>query len=127
TANIDYNGRFCMSSAAAAGKRALGIDRGLPFPLADIPHAETILLSGSNLAETMPPVMQYFDAQRRNGGHLIVVDPRASLTAKAATCHLQLTPGTDAALANGLLHLLVRDGMIDDEFIRRSTENFSEV
>jgi assimilatory nitrate reductase catalytic subunit len=127
TANIDYNGRFCMSSAAAAGIRALGIDRGLPFPLADIPHAEAILLSGSNLAETMPPVMQYFETQRRNGGNLIVVDPRASLTAKTATCHLQLTPGTDAALANGLLHLLVRDGMIDDEFIRRSTESFAEV
>src|SRR6185437_6496415 len=62
TSHIDYNGRFCMSSAAAAAIKALGLDRGLPFPLADIPHTEAILLIGSNAAETMPPVMQYFDA-----------------------------------------------------------------
>ncbi len=121
TANIDYNG------AAAAGLRALGIDRGLPFPLADTTHAEVILLDGSYVAETMPPVMQYFDAQRRNGGKLIVIDPRATLTAQAATLHLRLIPGTDAALANGLLHLLVRDGLIDEEFIRERTEGYAEV
>ncbi|MDQ6708141.1 MAG: molybdopterin-dependent oxidoreductase, partial [Acidobacteriota bacterium] len=104
TSQIDYNGRFCMSSAAAASVKAFGLDRGLPFPLADIPHAKTILLVGSNLAETMPPVMQYFEAQKANGGSLIVVDPRATPTANAATLHLQITPGTDAALANGLLY-----------------------
>ena len=57
TANIDYNGRFCMSSAAAAGIRALGIDHGLPFPVEDIAHAEVILLTGGNVAETMTPIM----------------------------------------------------------------------
>ena len=61
TPNIDYNGRFCMSSAAAASIRAFGVDRGLPFPVEDIAGAETILLVGSNAAETMPPIMQYFD------------------------------------------------------------------
>ena len=55
TANIDYNGRFCMSSAAAAGNRAFGVDRGLPFPVEHLDDAETILLLGSNVAETMPP------------------------------------------------------------------------
>jgi assimilatory nitrate reductase catalytic subunit len=55
TSNIDYNGRYCMSSAAAAGARAFGVDRGLPFPLSDLAAAETILLVGSNAAETMPP------------------------------------------------------------------------
>ena len=109
TANIDYNGRFCMSSAAAAGQKAFGIDRGLPFPLADIPHANVILLVGSNVAETMPPVMRYFEAQQRNGGTLIVVDPRRTPTAQWATAHLQLRPGSDLALANGLLHILIRE------------------
>ena len=52
TRHIDYNGRFCMSSAAAAANRAFGIDRGLPFPLADIAAAEVILLVGGNPAET---------------------------------------------------------------------------
>jgi assimilatory nitrate reductase catalytic subunit len=124
TANIDYNGRFCMSSAAAAGLRAFGVDRGLPFPVAEIAHADVIVLAGGNCAETMPPLLQYFEAQRANGGQLIVVDPRRTLTAQAATLHLCLTPGTDAALANGLLHILVRDGLIDAEYIRERTEGF---
>lgn len=127
TANIDYNGRFCMSSAAAAAIRALGIDRGLPFPLEDIPNAETVLLVGGNLAETMPPMMQYFEAQRNKGGQLIVVDPRYSATAQTAALHLRLTPGSDAALANGLLHILIREGLIDAEYIERRTEGFDRV
>lgn len=127
TSNIDYNGRFCMSSAAAAGIKAFGIDRGLPFPLEDFPFAEVILLVGGNIAETMPPIMQYFGAQQANGGQLIVVDPRRSATAQAATFHLRLTPGTDAALANGLLHILVRDGLVDTEYIQQRTEGFDQV
>jgi assimilatory nitrate reductase catalytic subunit len=127
TPHIDYNGRFCMAAAATAGLRAFGLDRGLPFPLEDIPGAEAILLVGSNVVETMPPVMQYFDEQRRRGGGLIVVDPRATRTAQAASLHLQLTPGSDAALANGLLHIAVRDGLIDPEFIERRTAGFAEV
>ena len=127
TANIDYNGRFCMSSAAAAGIRALGVDRGLPFPLEDIAQAEVVLLVGGNIAETMPPIMQYFEAQRANGGLLIVADPRRTATAGAADLHLRLTPGTDAVLANGLLHLVIRDGLIDHDYIRDRTEGFERV
>ncbi|MBV9081187.1 MAG: molybdopterin oxidoreductase family protein, partial [Acidobacteriaceae bacterium] len=124
---IDYNGRFCMSSAAAASIKAFGIDRGLPFPLADIPYTETILLIGSNAAETMPPVMQYFQAQQKNGGSLIVVDPRLTPTAAAATLHLQITPGTDAALANGLLYIAIKHGYLDEAFIASRTSGFDRV
>jgi assimilatory nitrate reductase catalytic subunit len=127
TANIDYNGRFCMASAAAAGLRAFGIDRGLPFPIADIPGAEAILLVGSNPAETMPPIMQYFDEQQRRGGQLIVADPRRTASAAAATLHLQLSPGSDAALANGLLHIAIQDGLIDRDFIAARTAGFETV
>src|ERR1700712_3044594 len=127
TANIDYNGRFCMASAAAAGLRAFGIDRGLPFPLEDLPGAETILIAGGNPAETMPPIMQYFEAQRARGGKLIVSDPRRTATAKLAHLHLQLTPGTDASLANGILHVAVRDKLIDPIFIAQRTEGWDAV
>jgi assimilatory nitrate reductase catalytic subunit len=127
TSNIDYNGRFCMSSAAAAGNKAFGIDRGLPFPVEDIAQSEVVLLAGGNVAETMPPIMQYFEAQRARGGELIVVDPRQSVTAQGADLHLRLTPGTDGALANGLLHLLVRDGLLDEVYIRERTEGFDGV
>jgi assimilatory nitrate reductase catalytic subunit len=124
TSQIDYNGRFCMSSAAAASIMAFGLDRGLPFPLADIPKADTILLIGSNLAETMPPVMRYFQEQVERGGALIVVDPRATATSAAATLHLQITPGADAALANGLLHIAIQEGHIDETFIQERTVGF---
>lgn len=127
TSQIDYNGRFCMSSAAAASIKAFGIDRGLPFPLADITEAETVLLAGSNLAETMPPVMQYFEEQKKRGGSLIVVDPRLTPTAAAATLHLQITPGTDGALANGLLHIALKEGYADGEFIADRTRDFELV
>ncbi len=127
TSQIDYNGRFCMSSAAAASIKAFGMDRGLPFPLDDIPHAATILLTGSNPAETMPPVMQYFQKQNRNGGSLIVVDPRLTPTAAAATLHLQITPGTDSALANGLLHIAIREKYVDETFTAQRTAGFEEV
>lgn len=127
TAMIDYNGRFCMSSAAAANIKAFGVDRGLPFPLEDIPGAEVILLIGSNLAETMPPIMQYFQEQRQRGGKLIAVDPRWSPTAQNATLHLQLTPGTDLALANGLLHIAARDDLLDTAFIAQRTAGFSDL
>lgn len=124
---IDYNGRFCMASAAVAGIKAFGVDRGLPFPLEDIPQAQTVLLVGSNVAETMPPAMQYFDEQQRRGGSLVVADPRKTATAQQATLHLQLTPGTDAALANGLLHIAVRDGLLDHAFIAARTEHYDKI
>jgi len=127
TSRIDYNGRFCMSSAAAATVKAFGLDRGLPFPLADIADASIVLLVGANVAETMPPLMQYFEAQQARGGTLIVIDPRRSATAQWASRHLALRPGSDAALANGLLHVLIRDGLIDQAYIRDRTEGFDAV
>ncbi len=127
TANIDYNGRFCMASAAAAGIRALGMDRGLPFPLEDIAGAEAILLAGANPAETMPPIMQYFEAQKARGGKLIVADPRRTVTARQADLHLALSPGSDGALANGLLHIAIADKLIDEDFIAERTTGFDAV
>ena len=127
TPHIDYNGRFCMSSAAAAGLRAFGLDRGLPFPVSDLARADAIMLVGANVAETMPPIMQYFDAQRLAGGQLIVVDPRLTATAQHATAHLRLIPGTDAVLAHGLMHVLIHERLIDEAYIRERTEGFEAV
>ncbi len=124
TSAIDYNGRFCMSSSATASNRAFGIDRGLPFPLADIARAQAILLVGSNPADTMPPAMQYFDEGRSNGATHIVVDPRRTATANGAALHLAPIPGTDMALANGLLHIAIRESLIDRDFIADRTTGF---
>ncbi|MFE9902290.1 molybdopterin oxidoreductase family protein [Streptomyces achromogenes] len=126
TSQIDYNGRFCMSSAAAAGTKAFGLDRGLPFPLEDIPRTGCVILVGSNLAETMPPSLRFFTELRENGGTLIVVDPRRTRTAEQADLHLSPRPGTDLALALGLLHLVVAEGRTDEEYIRERTTGWEE-
>ncbi|MEU9254284.1 molybdopterin oxidoreductase family protein [Streptomyces sp. NPDC048270] len=121
TSQIDYNGRFCMSSAAAAHQRAFGLDRGLPFPLEDIPRTGCVILVGSNLAETMPPALRYLTELKENGGTLIVIDPRRTRTAEQADLHLAPRPGTDLALALGMLHLVVAQGRTDEEFIAERT------
>ncbi|CAN5402898.1 molybdopterin oxidoreductase family protein [soil metagenome] len=120
TKNIDYNGRFCMSSAAAAANRTLGIDRGLPFPLTDLNDADAILLLGSNLADTMPPAVQHLSGVRERGG-LIVTDPRRSATARlteeGAGEHLQLVPGTDLVVLLGLLHIVFAQDLAHEDYL----------
>ncbi|MEU4608428.1 molybdopterin oxidoreductase family protein [Kribbella sp. NPDC023972] len=126
TANVDYNGRFCMSSAAAATNRAFGIDRGLPFPLADVAGAGAVLLVGSNLAETMPPAVAHLDGVRDSGG-LLVVDPRrtatATLTEDGSGIHLQATPGTDLALVLALTHVVLQEGLADTAYLTERTDD----
>ncbi|GCB49610.1 molybdopterin oxidoreductase family protein [Streptomyces sp. NL15-2K] len=126
TSQIDYNGRFCMSSAAAAGIKAFGLDRGLPFPLEDIPKTGCVILVGSNLAETMPPSLRFFTELRENGGTLIVIDPRRTKTAEQADLHLAPRPGTDLALALGLLHLVVAEGRVDEDYVRERTAGWED-
>ncbi|MDT5134037.1 MAG: assimilatory nitrate reductase catalytic subunit [Mycobacterium sp.] len=127
TSAIDYNGRFCMSSAAAASIRSFGIDRGMPFPLTDIAHADVILLVGGNPADTLPPAMQFFEKGRARGAVHIVVDPRRTATARTADLHLQPVPGTDLALANGILNVAIREHLIDDTYIAERTTGFEAV
>ncbi|MFD5404880.1 molybdopterin oxidoreductase family protein [Streptomyces griseorubiginosus] len=126
TSQIDYNGRFCMSSAAAGGMKAFGLDRGLPFPLEDIPKSGCVILVGSNLAETMPPALRFFTELKENGGTLIVIDPRRTRTAEQADLHLMPRPGTDLALALGLLHLVVAEGRVDEEYVRERTVGWED-
>ncbi|MFF9115795.1 molybdopterin oxidoreductase family protein [Streptomyces massasporeus] len=126
TSQIDYNGRFCMSSAAAAGIKAFGLDRGLPFPLEDIPKSGCVILVGSNLAETMPPSLRFFTELRENGGTLIVIDPRRTKTAEQADLHLAPRPGTDLALALGLLHLVIAEGRVDEDYVGERTVGWEE-
>jgi assimilatory nitrate reductase catalytic subunit len=127
TSQVDYNGRWCMSSAASASNRAFGIDRGLPFPLADVEHTDVLVLVGSNLAETMPPAARHLDRLRDNGGHVVVIDPRRTATADRADTFLQPVPGTDLPLALGLLHLLDAAGAGDEEYVAARTTGWEDV
>lgn len=125
---IDYNGRWCMSSAAAASNRSFGLDRGLPFPVTDLADARAVLLVGANPADTMPPFLQHLDTVAASGG-LVVADPRLTATARRALdgggVHLQLRPGTDAALLMGLLHVVVVGGL-DVGYLADRTAGFEE-
>ena len=127
TSRIDYNGRFCMSSAAAAANRAFGVDRGLPFPLSDLDTAETVFLLGSNVGDTMPPFVSHLQGARARGG-LIVVDPRRSSTAKLTEdgggLHVQPVPGSDLALLLGLIHVVIAEGLYDAGYVARRTKGF---
>ncbi|GGI47291.1 assimilatory nitrate reductase catalytic subunit [Agromyces flavus] len=130
TSRIDYNGRYCMSSAAAAGNRAFGVDRGLPFPLADLDDAETILLLGTNVAETMPPFIGHLAGAQAAGG-LVVVDPRRTATAKLTDdgkgLHVQPAPGTDLALLLGITHVVIAERLIDEAYVAARTTGFESV
>jgi assimilatory nitrate reductase catalytic subunit len=130
TSRIDYNGRFCMSSAAAAGNRAFGLDRGLPFPLADLDHASTIMMLGSNVAETMPPFIGHLAGARAAGG-LIVVDPRRSPTARLTEdgggMHVQPTPGSDLVLLLGLTHIVIAEKLHDMSYLTDRTTGFDGI
>ena len=127
TSRIDYNGRFCMSSAAAAANRSLGMDRGLPFPVTDFDDAHTVLLLGTNPAETMPPFVQHLQHAQQHGG-LIVVDPRRSATVRMTEdgggLHLQPTPGSDLVLLLGLAHVVLHEGLADRDYLERRTKGF---
>ena len=123
TANIDYNGRLCMVSAAAGNKKAFGIDRAAN-PWSDILEAEVIWISGANVAECAPITTNYVWQARENGAKIIVVDPRITPIARTCDLFLPVKPGRDAALFNGILHLMIENDWLDHEFIDEHTVGF---
>ena len=128
TNNIDSNSRLCMSSAVVGYKTTLGADAP-PACYDDIDHADCILIAGSNTAWAHPVLFRRIEAAKaaKPGLKLIVVDPRRTATAEAADLHLAIQPGTDVALFNGILHLLIGEGSIDRKFIDAHTHGFDTV
>ena len=125
TANLDYNGRFCMVSAGVGNKKALGVDRA-PNPWSDIPLADVVWVAGSNIAETFPITTSYVWRARDRGARLIVQDPRVVPMARTADLFLPVRPGTDSALFGAVLHQLIRHDWLDHEFIDDHTVGFDE-
>jgi assimilatory nitrate reductase catalytic subunit len=125
TANIDYNGRLCMVSAAAGNKKALGMDRA-PNPWSDIPLADVVFVAGANIAECAPITTDYIWRARDRGAALIMADPRVTPLARTADCFLGLRPGTDSALMGAILRHLIERDLLDDDFIAAHTLGFEE-
>ncbi len=126
TRHVDYNGRLCMSSAAAANTKALGTDRS-PLPMTDFPLANCLMVFGSNVAECFPIVMQWIWKARDNGASLIVVDPRETPLARTADLWLPVRPGTDVAVANAILRYIIHDNLVDEAYLRERTHGWEEV
>jgi len=126
TRHIDYNGRLCMVSAGTAYKLAFGVDRN-PNPWSDIPKAQVVFVCGSNIGECFPITTDYLWRMRDNGGRLIIADPRMTPISRNADLYLPLRPGTDVALFCGLLHVVLREGLDDREFIESHTVGFEQV
>ena len=125
TNNIDTNSRLCMSSAVAGYKATLGADAP-PANYDDIAHTGTLFIAGSNTAFAHPVLFRRIeDAKRANPAlRLVVVDPRHTETAEAADLFLQIQPGTDVALFNGMLHVMLWEGLLDPVFIAAHTNGF---
>ncbi len=126
TSNIDYNGRLCMVSAGAGNSKAFGVDRAAN-PWSDILGAELIWISGANVAECAPITTDYVWQARERGARVIVVDPRLTPIARTCDLFLPIKPGRDAALFNGILHLMIEHGWVDREFIASQTVGFDEL
>jgi len=120
TNQIESNSRLCMASAGTGYKQSLGSD-GPPGSYDDFDHADVFLVTGSNMADCHPILFLRMMDRVRTGAKLIVVDPRRTATAEAADVFLPVRPGTDLALLNGLLHLLVEADAVDEEFIASCT------
>lgn len=123
SSHIESNSRLCMASAGSGYKLSLGAD-GPPGAYDDFEHSDVFLVIGSNMADCHPILFLRLLDRVKAGAKLIVVDPRRTTTADKADLFLQIAPGTDLALLNGLLHLLVKNGHTDPAFIADLTEGW---
>jgi assimilatory nitrate reductase catalytic subunit len=125
TNNVDTNSRLCMSSAVTGYKATLGADAP-PACYEDIDHCNTLFIAGSNTAFAHPVIFRRIeDAKTKNPNlKIIVVDPRRTDTAQAADLHLAILPGTDVALFNGMLHVMLWEGLLDMAYIQAHTNGF---
>jgi len=123
TNGIESNSRLCMAGAGTGYKLSLGSDAP-PGSYEDFDHADVFFVIGSNMADCHPILFLRMMDRVKAGAKLIVVDPRRTATADKADLYLRIEPGTDLALLNGLLHLLVENGHVDREFVDEHTEGW---
>jgi assimilatory nitrate reductase catalytic subunit len=122
--HCDSNTRQCMATAHVAYKQSFGFDAP-PFCYADFEESDVLVFVGANPC-IAHPIMWQRVLRNRNKPTIVVVDPRCTETAMAATQHLALKPKSDLTLLYGIAHLLVQNGWLDRRFIERSTAGFTE-
>jgi anaerobic selenocysteine-containing dehydrogenase len=128
SSNIDGNTRLCTATSATGLMANFGVD-GPVASYVDIDQAELLCLYGHNVAEVQTVLWErMLAAKQKNGGRIIVADPRKSPTVRqGADLHLQLRAGTNVALMNGLIYILIERGWINRDFISKHTVGFDEL
>jgi assimilatory nitrate reductase catalytic subunit len=120
----DGNTRQCMATSVVAYKQSFGFDAP-PYTYDDFAQSDVIVLVGSNLCIGHPILWQRI-CRNPHRPEIIVIDPRTTETAMAATLHVPLAPKSDLALFYGLAHILIREGWIDRDYIAAHTAGFEE-
>ena len=126
TPHVDHCARLCHASTVTGLCRSLG-SGAMTNSFVDLETAQAILIIGSNTSEAHPIAALHLKQAMRAGATLIVADPRKIDMAERAQFHLQLLPGTNVALLNGLMHVIVAEGLADEEFIAERTEDYESL
>lgn len=125
--NTDNCARVCHSATVAGLAKTLG-SGAMTNPIYDITHdVDVIMLVGSNPEEAHPVVGMQIRQAVKNGTRLIVVDPRSIGLTKNADIHLKLRPGTNVAFANGMMHVIIKEGLVDEEYIKENAEGYEKI
>jgi formate dehydrogenase alpha subunit len=125
TNHVDHCSRLCHSSSTAALARSLG-GASMTNPIEDIWRTDLFLVVGSNTTETHPVIAAMIKKRVRQGARMIVVDPRYTGMAEAATLWLRVRPGTDVFLLNAMARLILEEGLWDRAYVEARTEGFQE-
>lgn len=120
----DGNTRQCMSTSVVAYKQSFGFDAP-PYTYADFEESDCIVLIGSNLA-IAHPIMWQRVLRNKNNPDIIVIDPRKTETASAATLHLAIQPKSDLDFLYGVSAELIKQGLVDKEYVKKNTTGFSD-
>src|ERR1035438_3576663 len=124
TNNVDHCTRLCHASSVAALFEGIG-SGAVSATYGDVINADVAIVTGSNPTANHPVASSFFKQARRRGTTIIYVDPRADKMSDHADIFCQLKPGTDVAFYNGVMHEVIRLGLIDKDFIEHRTTNFA--
>ena len=124
--NVDHCTRLCHASSVAALME--GVNSGaVSNQVSDVIKAEVVLVIGANPTSNHPVAATWIKNAVKNGTKLIVADPRRGDLARHATHYLQFKPDTDVALLNALMHVIVHEGMVDEDFIKSRTIGYEDL
>jgi formate dehydrogenase alpha subunit len=126
TNNVDHCARLCHAPSVAAMMQTFG-SGAMTNPIMELEYADCILITGSNVTETHPVTSTFIKRGIRRGAKLVIVEPRKIDLVPRATYWLKQNPGTDVAWINGLLHVIIKEDLINKKFIQQRTEAFEAV